>query len=100
MNDIIRRRSPWHNQNAQGIPDSYTFKDMSGRLDEISFTNGHLSSWRRGTISADENGGNAVQTFGDYVESDHIWFPTRTEFKAGGERLSIKLSNILINNGN
>jgi hypothetical protein len=100
MNDILGGRSPWHNQNAQGIPDSYTFKDMSGQFDELSFTNGHLSSWRRSAIEAKDRGQNAGLTFGDYVESDHIWFPTRIEYKSDDEHLSMTLSNIFINNGN
>ncbi len=97
INDVIGWWSPWRNQNAQGIADSYTFRDKDGRADVISFTNGHVSSWHRGNINR-EHGGDAVQTFSDPVESNQIWFPTRTEFKTEGECISVKLSDIIINN--
>jgi len=78
--------NPWRTTNELH---SYTFKpSRSSDMADISFANGHFSSFQKGNI---------LGSYQKPVESNRFWFPSDISFYARGIKYYITLSDVTVN---
>jgi hypothetical protein len=92
LKDQMAMVIPFRNTNSPNVAHSYVFRGKNALINEIAFSNGHLSSWS----PAMESGSSERVEFHNPVASKYLWFPTKIKVIKPQYIFTITLTNVVV----